>query len=207
MAMKGKTDIVWGRVLEELGEEAAPPGNLRAYVDELVKWGERIHLTGRERMADAIAAQISDSMVMLELAGEGTEVADIGTGAGFPGIVWKLARPRLEIVLFERKERLASFLERTAAILGLEGVSVRAEDAALYPEARRFDIVTSKAAGRLGEILPVAGRMLKKGGIYVTAKGEGWEAELEGISAGFSPGGRVALRGNRGDAVALVLDR
>ena len=63
MEMKGRADKVWGRVLEELGEEA-PPGNLRAYVDELVKWGERIHLTGRERMADAIAAQISDSMVM-----------------------------------------------------------------------------------------------------------------------------------------------
>lgn len=207
MEMKGKADKVWGRVLEELGEEGAPPGNLRAYVDELVKWGERIHLTGRERMADAIAAQISDSMVMLELAGEGMVVADIGAGAGFPGIVWKLARPRLEIVLFERKERLASFLERTAAILGLEGVSVRAEDAALYPEVRSFDIVTSKAAGRLGEILPLAGRMLKKDGIYVTAKGEGWETELEGLSAGFSTGGRVALRGNRGEAVALVLDR
>ena len=205
--MKGKADKVWGRVLEELGKEGEPPGKLRAYVDELVKWGERIHLTGRERMADAIAAQISDSMVMLELAGEGAEVADIGAGAGFPGIVWKLARPRLEIVLFERKERLASFLERTAAILGLEGVSVRAEDAALYPEVRSFDIVTSKAAGRLGEILPLAGRMLKKGGIYVTAKGTGWEKELEGLSTGFSPGGRVALRGNRGEAVALVLDR
>ncbi len=207
MEMKGKADKVWRRVLEELGEEGAPPGNLRAYVDELVKWGERIHLTGRERMADAIAAQISDSMVMLELAGEGKVVADIGAGAGFPGIVWKLARPRLEIVLFERKERLASFLERTAAILGLEGVSVRAEDAALYPEVRSFDIVTSKAAGRLGEILPLAGRMLKKDGIYVTAKGEGWETELEGLSAGFSQGGRVALRGNRGEAVALVLDQ
>ncbi len=204
--MTGKADEVWGRVLEELGE-ARPPGNLRAYVDELVKWGERIHLTGRERMADAIAAQISDSLVMLELAAEGSEVADIGAGAGFPGVVWKLARPRWNVVLFERKERLASFLSRTTALLGMEGISVRAEDAALFPEAGRFDVVTSKAAGRLGEMLPIAGRMLREGGIYVTAKGEGWEAELEGVHAGFSPGGRTPLRGKRGEAIAFVLDR
>ena len=204
--MTGKADDVWRRVLKELGE-AATPDKLRAYVDELVKWGERIHLTGREKRADAIAAQNSDSMIMLGLAGEGAVVADIGAGAGFPGVVWKLARPHWDVVLFERKERLASFLSRTTALLGLEGISVRAEDAAIYPEAGRFDVVTSKAAGRLGEMLPIAGRMLRKGGIYVTAKGEGWEAELEGVSAGFSPGERAPLRGMRGEAIALVLDR
>ncbi len=204
--MTGKADDVWGRVLEELGE-TKPPGKLRAYVDELVKWGERIHLTGRERMADAIASQISDSMIMLGLAGEGAEIADIGAGAGFPGVVWKLARPHWDVVLFERKERLASFLLRTTTLLGLEGVSVRAEDAAIYPEAGRFDVVTSKAAGRFDEMLPIAGRMLRKGGIYVTAKGEGWEAEFEGVSEGFSPGGRAPLKGKRGEAIALVFNR
>ena len=204
--MTGRADEAWGRVLEELGE-TEPPEKLRAYVDELVKWGGRIHLTGREKMADAIAAQISDSIIMLGLAGEGREVADIGAGAGFPGVVWKLMRPRWDVVLFERKERLASFLSRTTALLGLKGISVRAEDAALYPDEERFDVVTSKAAGRLGEMLPIAGRMLRKGGIYVTAKGEGWEAELEGVSVGFSPGNRVSLRGKRGEAIAFVLDR
>jgi 16S rRNA (guanine527-N7)-methyltransferase len=204
--MNGKTDEVWGRVIEELGE-TAPPGGLRAYVDELVIWGERIHLTGRERMAGAIAAQIVDSFAMLELAGDRKVVADIGAGAGFPGIIWKLARPGMEIVIFERKERLASFLARTAALLGMKGISIRAEDAARYAGPRRFDVVTSKAAGRLEEILPIAGRMLRKGGIYVTAKGGGWEKELGGIDAGFSLHTATPLEGNRGEAVALVLGR
>ena len=205
MAMTGKADETWARVLEELGA-AVPPEKLRAYVDELVNWGEKIHLTGRERMADAIAAQISDSMVMLELAAEGVKVADIGTGAGFPGIVWKLAMPCMDVVLFERKERLASFLSRTTALLGLAGISVRAEDASLHPEEGGFDIVTSKAAGRLGKILPIAGRMLRRGGIYITAKGEGWRGELD-YATGFSLGGSVPLKGNRGEAISLILDR
>ena len=202
--MKDRTEEVWARVVEELGDRGSP-ARLREYVDELARWGEKIHLTGRERMADAIAAQVSDSMAMLELAGEGPVVADIGTGAGFPGIVWKLAMPHWNMVLFERKERLATFLERTTALLGLEGTEIRAEDASFCREEGVFDIVTSKAAGRLDEILPIARRMLKKGGIYVTAKGEGWEDEL-GDASGFSLSGRTSLKGGRGEAVALIPD-
>ena len=195
-------DDTWKRVLEELGG-IEPPEKTREYVAELVMWGGRIHLTGRERMADAIAAQVSDSLVMLELAGDGPAAADIGAGAGFPGIVWKLARPDWTMTLFERKEKLASFLERTAAVLGLDGVTVRAEEAGPGTAAGHFDVVTSKAAGRFGEILPVAAGMLRVGGLYVTAKGEGWEDELAG-EPGFEPAGRAPLRGGRGEAVALV---
>ena len=74
--MKDRTEEVWARVVEELGERDHP-ARLREYVDELSRWGEKIHLTGREKMADAIATQVSDSMIMLELAGEGPVVADI----------------------------------------------------------------------------------------------------------------------------------
>jgi 16S rRNA (guanine527-N7)-methyltransferase len=165
-----------------------------------------MHLTSRERMADAIAAQISDSMIMLELAGEGRSIADIGAGAGFPGIVWKLANPGWDVTMFERKERLASFLERTTAVLGMEGVSVRAEEATPQTEGGPFDVVASKAAGRLDEILPIAAGMLRRGGVYVTAKGGGREREMEGTT-GFSPGGRVSLRGGRGEAISLLFDR
>jgi 16S rRNA (guanine527-N7)-methyltransferase len=194
----------WARVLGELEGKEAPAG-LEAYVRELVRWGERIHLTGRERMAEAIASQISDSLIMLELAGEGGLVADIGAGAGFPGLVWKLARPEICLTMFERKERLATFLERTASLLGLEGVSVRAEEAAPGTGGGRFDVVTSKAAGRFGEMLPIAAGMLRRGGLYVTAKGEGWEEELGGVG-GFSLRERKTLRGGRGEAVALAID-
>jgi 16S rRNA (guanine527-N7)-methyltransferase len=191
----------WDRVLSRLGD-TPPPEGLREYVGELVKWGERIHLTGREDMEASISAQVSDSMAMLDLAGEGGLVADIGTGAGFPGVVWKIARPAWHIVLFERKERLAAFLGRTVALLGLKGIEVRGEDASFYTTERPFDVVTSKAAGRLGEIIPIAERFLRPGGLYVTVKGERWEAELEG-SRRFSVARRAPLEGSGGEAVSL----
>ena len=189
-------------VMDELRGEH-PPEKLREYVEELVRWGGRMHLTARERMPEAIAAQISDSLVMLELAGDGGRVADIGTGAGFPGMVWKMARPGWKVTLFERKERIALFLERTAARLGLDGLDVRAEDVRPGAAEERFDVVTSKAAGRLGEILPLAAGLLRPGGLYVTAKGPGWEGEIA-ETEGFVPGGRIRLGGGRGEAVSLV---
>jgi 16S rRNA (guanine527-N7)-methyltransferase len=198
--MTDRTGTIWAKVLEELGG-ADPPEGLREYIGELALWGDRIHLTGRERMPEAIAAQVSDSLVMLDLAGEGKTAADIGSGAGFPGLVWKLARPGLEITLFERKERLASFLERTASVLGLGGIAVRAEDASNIVHGEEYDIVTSKAAGRLGEILPLVSAMLGPGGIYVTAKGDGWERELE--DAPFALVASAPLGGGRGVAIAL----
>jgi 16S rRNA (guanine527-N7)-methyltransferase len=194
-------EAVWTRVLSELaGRE--PPAGLREYVGELVTWGERIHLTGREDMAASVSAQISDSLEMLGLAGEGGYVADIGAGAGFPGIVWKLARPSWRIVLFERKERLATFLSRTAAVLGLEGIEARGEDASRFEPDDPFDVVASKAAGRLGEMLPIAGRLLRPGGMYVTVKGDRWESELDEAS-GFTVASRAPLSEGRGEAIAL----
>jgi 16S rRNA (guanine527-N7)-methyltransferase len=202
--MSDRTAEVMRKVAEEFAW-AEPPRKMWKYVEELLKWGERIHLTGKKDLERAIAAQISDSMTMLELAREGRKVADIGSGAGFPGIVWQIARPELSVALFERKERLASFLVRTAAILGLDRMSVIGEDAACYKGGEKFDIVVSKAAGRLGEILPVAAGMLCSGGVYITAKGGGWEEELESQEK-FSPRERMALKGGRGEAISILFD-
>lgn len=110
------------------------------------------------------------------------KVADIGSGAGFPGIVWKIARPDLEVTLFERKERTHAFLERIITTLGMPGLEAVSEDAERYSRARPFDIVTSKAAGRLSGLLPLAERLLISGGVYLTIKGETWQKELSGAT-------------------------
>ena len=105
-------------------------------------------------------------------------MADIGSGAGFPGLVWKIVRPRLDLTLFERRLKPQLFLERIVAQLGLKGITVVGEDAASCREAGAFDLVVSKAAGRLASILPLADRLLAPGGAYITVKGRSWESEL-----------------------------
>jgi 16S rRNA (guanine527-N7)-methyltransferase len=159
---------------------------LRRYIAELVAWNEAIHLTGRSRLAEAVAGQVCDSAAMLRCAeeaksggdgGRPARAADIGSGAGFPGMIWKLARPDWDLTLIERRERVAAYLGRSVTLLGLEGISVIEGDADII-EPGRFDIVVSKAAGRFSVILPIAERIGRPGGLYVTAKGDSWEGEL-----------------------------
>ncbi len=207
--------------------EGAQREMMERYIEELVLWGRRMHLVGKKRFEETLSAQIVDSLAMLEFAedlpgsplarenealapgaggGEGgktyrPKVADIGTGPGFPGMVWKIASPSLEITLFERKERTSLFLERVTARLKLEGIKAVCADAVAY--GGKFDLVVSKAAGKLEAMLPVAAELLTPGGIYVTIKGAGSEGELSQAGAA---GGRLAAqkRSPSGNGVILA---
>ena len=185
---------------------------LGRYVAELVAWGETIHLTGRGRPAEAISEQVCDSVSMLrcaeaamtvaEIAGV-VRVADIGSGAGFPGIIWKLARPDWDLNLIERRQRVAAFLLRTTAALGLDRIAVVELDARRL-SGGDYDIVVSKAAGRFSSMLPLARRIGGPRSIYVTAKGSSWERELERAAGGaYIPLAVRNIAAGRGFAIAL----
>lgn len=155
---------------------------LSLYLQEVVFWNARMHLVGKGRFGTSLELLVFDSLTMLTAAGESgpaaSRVADIGSGAGFPGIVWKIVRPQLDLTLFERRLKPQLFLERVVAQLGLKGITVFGGDAASCKEAGVFDLVLSKAAGRLADILPLADKLLIQGGAYITVKGRSWENEL-----------------------------
>jgi 16S rRNA (guanine527-N7)-methyltransferase len=173
------------RALEKAGYwdlAPAPRQKLEGYAREVSVWGERMHLVGRNRLAGNLELLILDSLLLLRAAGESAraarKVADIGSGAGFPGVVWKIARPELDMTLFERRLKPGLFLERVVTLLGLEGIEIVGEDAANYREAGAFDLVVSKAAGRFADLLPLVERLLAPNGAYLTIKGRAWKAEL-----------------------------
>lgn len=155
---------------------------LALYLQEVDFWSGKMHLVGKGRLGSSMELLVLDSLALLNAAeGSGAaagRVADIGSGAGFPGLVWKIVRPRLDLTLFERRLKPQLFLDRVVSRLGLKGITVIGEDAANFKEAGTFDIVTSKAAGRLTGILPLADRLLAPGGAYVTVKGRSWESEM-----------------------------
>ncbi len=166
---------------------------LGTFVREVVLWSGRIHLIGKSNIRSTIGSLVTDSWMLYRLAHEsgvlqpagiegscGTvRVADIGSGAGFPGVVWKIADPGLDVTLFERREKPLRFLERTVILLGLQGMHVRDEDVGTAHASGRFDVVVSKAAGRLHDVAPIAASLLRGGGAYLTVKGRGWEGEIE----------------------------
>ena len=162
---------------------------LEGYAKEVSLWGERMHLVGRSRIGGNLELLILDSLLLLraapESAREARKTADIGSGAGFPGIVWKIVRPDLDITLFERRLKAGLFLERIVTLLGLEGIRVVAEDAAGWREAGVFDLVVSKAAGRFRDVLPMAERLLAPNGAYLTIKGLGWKGSSPTLPKGL----------------------
>jgi len=175
--------------LRRAGFEGAAPETvetLARYLHEVGYWSGKVHLVGKGRLGSSLELLVLDSLALLgavEARGIAAEkAADVGSGAGFPGLVWKIVRPGIEMTLFERRLKPQIFLERTIMKLGLGGIAVVGDDAGNAAEPGTFDIVTSKAAGRLDEMLPLAERLLSPGGTYATLKGRGWERELAGNS-------------------------
>jgi 16S rRNA (guanine527-N7)-methyltransferase len=187
---------------------------LERFLAELVYWSARVHLVGRSRMDETIAEQVLDSYLLCRFAEDlgaasggasrSPRIADIGAGAGFPGVIWKIARPEDRIYLFERREKPVLFLERAISVLGLEGIEVIRGDAAFGGALSPFDCAISKAAGRLPAMLPIAADLLKGGGWYLTIKGSDWGEELgRADSASMRHAETRELPGKRGVLLAF----
>ena len=126
------------------------------YLQELMRWNEKVNLTGLTAEHDIISKHFLDSLAALTLIkpdptlirpGTGLRVLDVGTGAGFPGLVLKLQDSDLAMTLLEPSQKKAAFLHHMIGLLGISGVSVliaRIED--LKPgQAGPFDLVTTRA--------------------------------------------------------------
>ncbi|TAL11772.1 MAG: 16S rRNA (guanine(527)-N(7))-methyltransferase RsmG [Nitrospirae bacterium] len=144
------------------------------YLQELMRWSARVNLTGLITERDIISKHFLDSLAAVKLIkpdlglirpGPGLRVLDVGTGAGFPGLVLKLQDPDLAVTLLEPSQKKAAFLHHMIGLLGISGVAVliaRLED--LDPvQTGPFDLVTSRAV-RPELILTEAPRLLARGG-------------------------------------------
>lgn len=151
----------------------------------------------------AWSVHVADSLsglIFPELAAA-TAIADVGAGAGFPGLVLAAELPAARIDLIESIGRKCEFIERAAAaggIVNARAVNARAEDWAATDGAGReaYDAVTARAVGRLSTLAELASPLLRPGGVLVAWKGRrdpGEEAELErgAASLGMEP---VAVR-------------
>jgi 16S rRNA (guanine527-N7)-methyltransferase len=125
---------------------------------------------------------IADSLSGLEiepLAAAG-RVADIGSGAGLPGLVLAACRPEARFDLIESLGRKCGFLGETAGRMGLENVTVvceRSEDWASSQGREAYDVVTARAVGSLATLTELASPLLREGGVLVAWKGARSEAE------------------------------
>ena len=149
--------------------------------DLLLDWNQRLNLTRITEPHEVILKHFVDSMVLGKFI-SGQTFADLGTGAGFPGIPLKILRPDLDIILMDSVKKRLDFLEVVINTLGLKGirtVHARVEDFGRELIYRgHFDTVSSRAVARLPVLLEYALPVLKVNGLFLAPKGAQYETEL-----------------------------
>jgi 16S rRNA (guanine527-N7)-methyltransferase len=147
----------------------------RAYLGALERWERIGRLTGYASPALRVRHLLVESLMLLRaIPPPGSPLLDIGSGAGVPGLIVKLARPAWEVVLLEATRRRANFLRDVSRRLGLTGVTVaegRAETLAQGPLASRFQTVTMRAVAGGPAAGALAAPFLREGGVLVQALG------------------------------------
>lgn len=153
------------------------------YARELVAWNLRVNLTAITDPHEITSKHFLDSLsCLLELTPRpGDRVVDVGTGAGFPGIPLKIARPELQLVLVESIGKKADFCRHIVDQLELKGVQVlhaRAEQLGRDPEHReRYDWAVARAVARMPVLLEYLLPLLRIGGTAIVQKGTNGQAE------------------------------
>lgn len=165
------------------------------YGDLLQEWNQRMNLTRITQPDDVILKHFIDSMMLAKFL-SGSSFADLGTGAGFPGVPIKILRPDLDIVLMDSLKKRLGFLDVVINRLNLSGirtVHARAEDFGKNPLYRgKFDTVSSRAVARLPILLEYALPVLKMNGLFLAPKGLHAEEEVvESVKALKLLGGEV----------------
>lgn len=191
------------------------PGNqdkilslLTVYFQELKKWNRKVNLVGRKQVDRVILENhFLDSLTLLPLLEQEqmktAKLLDIGTGAGFPGLVLKTAMPRLRMVLVEPRQNRYYFLKHMIRTLQLDGVGllqVRLKRNNQPQELlkQKFSIVTSRAVSDIETLVEISSELLDFGGRIVCMKGPRGVEEVEkfqqhGLSKDFTVGLEKAL--------------
>ncbi|MEY5057904.1 MAG: hypothetical protein RI987_708 [Actinomycetota bacterium] len=149
----------------------------RAYAAALVRDGDELGLLGPREMPKLWTRHILNSAVVAELVEPGKKVADVGSGAGLPGIPMAIAQPEATFVLIEPMERRSKWLQEQVDALGLTHVRVHRARAEEVGEA--FDIVTARAVSALPKLLRMTVPLTRDGGEIIALKGSKAADEIE----------------------------
>ena len=186
------------RNLIPYGEEL--PEKLEIYLRLLREWNSRMDLTAVEEEAEMLDRHFMDSLAVLrtDMIPAGAFLVDVGTGAGFPGMVLAMARPDLRVTLMDAQRKRLSFLEAVrdgADIRNTEIIHARAEDAARDRKHReRYDVAAARAVAPLNVLCEYLLPFVKPGGCALCWKGPALRQELEaGRRAARLLGGRLEM--------------
>jgi len=162
-------------------------------LDELRLWNRAYNLTAIEEREAMVVTHLLDSLAAhVDLAGE--RIADVGTGAGFPGLPLAITNPQRQFTLIDATAKKVRFVAHAARTLGLNNVqAVQARAEAMHPE-QPFDTILARAVGSLAELAQLAQPLARPGTRLLAYKGRRPDAELAALPAGWQLAGVRAVQ-------------
>ena len=145
------------------------------YYEILITENEKYNLTSITKKEDVYLKHFYDSLTLTKIIDlKDQSLCDIGTGAGFPGIVLKIVYPTLKVTLLDATEKKCKFLQKVINSLNLKNIEVINERAEIFSKVNRekYDIVTSRAVAPLKHLLEYSVPLVKINGYYIAMKGE-----------------------------------
>lgn len=160
------------------------------YADLLVEWNQKINLTAITDDEGIATKHFLDSLTAIKTGYVKGKVIDVGTGAGFPGLVLKIAKPEIELTLLDSLNKRIKFLQAVADELSLDSIEFvhsRAEDGGMNRAYRgKFDTVVSRAVANMTVLSEWCIPFLKIGGRFLALKGPLADKELSDAKRAIS---------------------
>lgn len=181
---------------------------LTAHLDLVDEWGARMNLTAIRERAEQVTKHVLDSLSVRTYL-RGTRIADVGSGAGFPGIPLAIVEPRRHFTLIESTGKKCRFLEHVRDALGLDNVEIVQARAESHEPGVRYDTVIARAVGPVADLVRVAGPLVAGGGCLLAMKGRYPTDELAKKLNGWKVAGvhRLAVPGLDEERHLVVLGR
>lgn len=164
--------------------DAVQAAALMRLVVELRDWNTRVNLTAITDPTEMVDKHLLDSL-SIQPQLHGRRIADIGTGAGFPGLPLAIVNPRREFTLIEATGKKVQFVRHALEALGLGNVEVVQARAESWRPRVAFDCVIARALGKLADFVRVAGHLCARDGRMLAMKGRHPTAEMDTLPRGW----------------------
>jgi 16S rRNA (guanine527-N7)-methyltransferase len=156
------------------------------YLRELLKWNQKINLTGIRTEKGVVIKHFLDSLSVCSHIPGHTSLLDVGSGAGFPGIPLKMVQRSLQVTLIDSVRKKVDFQKHMVRLLGLRGIEAVhgrvQEEEIVQQRLDRFDMTISRAFSDTATFLHLSHLLLKRGGMAIAMRGKTTEEEFQRLS-------------------------
>lgn len=159
---------------------------LLAYHTELVKWNKAYNLTAVRDPKEMIDRHLIDSLAVVEAIQPYSQIADVGTGPGIPGVILAIMYPDKQFTLVDSNGKKTRFITQIKHLLGLNNITVQNIRVETWEPTQLFDCIVSRAFASLKDMVNVTSHLLVSDGIFLAMKGLFPEDELSQLPENIS---------------------